>query len=243
TIIATGKLQPHESRVLAERLLETIAKPVVLQSGEVAVSASIGVAIYPSDGRSVDEVLRNAGTAMSGAKADGKGMFKFFEPRRNRPREARHTIEARLRRAIAEEELTVAYQPVVDCRTRRTIGFEALVRWTDATLGRVSPTRFIPIAEETGLIVPLGEYVLRTACRDATRWHGRLRVGVNLSATQFRRPGLPDTVAKILAETGLPGDRLDLEITESIVIDNRAQVLETLHALKALGIRVSMDDF
>ena len=242
-LIATAPEQPQDSIVLAERLLRNISRPIHLDGSEVVVSASLGIALYPGDGASVEELMRNADTAMYDAKDKGKGTFKFFEPRMNRALEARHAMEKGLRQAIAEERLTVAYQPVIHARTRATVGFEALVRWHDPTLGPVPPARFIPVAEETGLIVPLGEYVLRTACRAAAAWDTPLRVAVNLSAIQFRRAGLAETVARILDETGLPGSRLDIEITESILIDNRKQVLETLHALKALGVRVSMDDF
>ncbi len=242
-LVATAPEQPQDSIVLAERLLRNISRPVHLDGSEVVVSPSVGIALYPGDGQSIEELVRNADTAMYDAKSDGKGTFKFFEPGMNRALEARHAMEKGLRQAIADERLTVAYQPVIHARTRATVGFEALVRWDDEILGQVSPAHFIPVAEETGLIVPLGEYVLRTACRAAAAWETPVRVAVNLSAIQFRRAGLAETVERILEETGLPGSRLDLEITESILIDNRKQVLETLHALKALGVRISMDDF
>ncbi len=242
-VVATGASQPHDSVVLAERLAERISAPVRLGDAEVMVTASIGIAVYPGDGGSIEELIRNADTAMYGAKADGRATFMFFEPRMNQALEARRTLEGRLRRAVLQGELGVAYQPLADSRTGRAVGFEALVRWHDDALGQVPPAEFIPVAEETGLIIPLGEHVLRTACRDAARWPAPLRVAVNLSAIQFRRAGLAQTVCRILEETGLPGERLDLEITESILIENRQQVLETLHALKALGVRISMDDF
>jgi len=242
-VIETGPSQPNNAAMLAERLIDQISAPIQLDDTEVVVAASIGIALYPHDGRTIEELVRNADTAMYRAKADGKGIFRFFEPQMNDALEARRTLEGRLRRAIANGELTVAYQPIVDSRTRLPEGFEALGRWVDEKLGSVSPADFIPVAEETGLIIPLGEHVLRTACRDAVAWPVPLRVAVNLSAIQFRRPGLAPMVESILHETGLSGDRLELEITESILIDNRDQVLETLRALKALGIRISMDDF
>ncbi len=214
-----------------------------LDGTEAVVSASIGITVYPHDGQTIAEFIRNADTAMYRAKADGKATFRFFEHQMNEALQARHALESRLRKAVADRQLSIAYQPLVDCRTRRPEGFEALLRWWDATLGDVPPSEFIPIAKETGLIISLGEFALRQACEDASSWPEPLRVAVNLSPVQFRRPGLSETVAGILEETGLSGSPLELEITESILIENRDQILETLRALKDLGVHISMDDF
>jgi EAL domain-containing protein (putative c-di-GMP-specific phosphodiesterase class I) len=177
------------------------------------------------------------------AKADGKGMSCFFEPHMDVELVARRKLEHGLRRAVSENRLAVAYQPIVESGTRRPLGFEALVRWKDDELGTVMPADFIPVAEETGLIVPIGEFVVRQACRDAMTWPRHLRVAVNLSVVQFRRKGLVEAVRTALTESGLPGNRLDLEVTESMLVDNRQDVLRQLNELKEMGVRISMDDF
>lgn len=242
-IIEMGTRQPTDAAVVAERVLEAIRQPVTLPDAEAVISGSIGVAVYPDDGDTIETLLRNADTAMYRAKADGKGVLRFFEAAMDLALVTRRKLENRLRRAIAEEQLEVFYQPLVASVTQEPLGFEALLRWHDEDLGHVSPGEFIPVAEETGLIIALGDFVLRRATAEAATWPGNLRVAVNLSAVQFKRPGLFETVKNALATAGLPGSRLDLEITESILIDNRELVLTTLRQLKELGIRISMDDF
>lgn len=242
-VLQTPAMQPAHVMTLAERLLDTLSQPVDLGRGQFSVSASIGVAMYPDDGESTDDLLRNADTAMYRAKADGRAMCRFFEAQMDAALESRRRLEGRLRQAVAEDRLDVAFQPLVNSGDHRPLGFEALVRWHDEELGFISPAEFIPVAEETGLIVPIGVHVLRRACREAAGWSAPLRVAVNLSAVQFRRPGLVETVRSVLEETGLPGERLELEVTESLLIDNRDEVLATLTALKALGVRIAMDDF
>lgn len=243
-VVATAaRNQPHDSLIFAEQLLKRAALPIEGEGTLTTLSISIGIAVYPDDGRNAADLVRNAGTAMYRAKSDGRGVVRFFEPKMNAALEARRALEGRLRRAIAEGQLTVAYQPVVDSRSRRTMGFEALARWTDEKLGSVSPGAFITVAEDTGLIIPLGEQVLRTACRDAMTWPRPLWVAVNLSAAQFSDPKLVEKIEGILRETGLPGERLTLEITESILIDSRQRVLQVLTELKRLGVSIAMDDF
>ncbi|MEQ9125305.1 MAG: EAL domain-containing protein, partial [Alphaproteobacteria bacterium] len=242
-IIEMGTRQPSDAAIVAERVLDAIRQPIALPDAEAVISGSIGVAVYPDDGETIEALLRNADTAMYRAKADGKGVFKFFEAEMDAALVTRRKLENRLRRAIAEERLEVFYQPLVASVTQEPLGFEALLRWRDEELGHVSPGEFIPVAEETGLIIPLGDFVLRRATADAAAWPDGLRVAVNLSAVQFKRPGLVQTVKNALAASGLPGSRLDLEITESILIDNREQVLTTLRQLKEMGIRISLDDF
>jgi diguanylate cyclase (GGDEF)-like protein len=239
-LIGAAAGRPHEAATLAERLLGVIAAPIRLSDAEVTIGVSIGIAFYPHDGGEISDLLRNADTAMYRAKADGKATFRFFEAQMNVALERRRMLETSLRRAISEGRIEVAYQPLVDSRSKVPIGFEALGRWHDPVLGQVAPADFIPVAEETGLIVPL---VLRAACEAAAKWPAALRIAVNLSAVQFKRPGLVEMIKRILEETGLPGDRLDLEITESILIENREQVLQILRDIKALGIGISMDDF
>ncbi len=242
-VLETGTHQPSDAAAVADRLIGQVRLPVRLDAGEVTVGCSIGIAVYPDDGATIEALLRNADTAMYRAKADGKGDFRFYEEAMDAAQIVRRRLEHRLRAAIAEEKLEIAYQPLVDSRDHRLLGFKSLVRWSDPELGPVSPATFIPVAEETGLIIPLGEFVLRRACRDAAAWPDHLRVAINLSSVQFRRVGLADTVRRALADSGLPGDRLDLEITESILIDNREMVLAILQDLKSMGIRISMDDF
>jgi EAL domain-containing protein (putative c-di-GMP-specific phosphodiesterase class I) len=177
------------------------------------------------------------------AKADGKATLRYFEPQMDVALVARRKLENGLRRAVVEETLTIAYQPIVDSGLRTPVAFEALVRWTDPELGVIAPSEFIPVAEETGLILPIGEFVLREACKEALSWPEPLRVAVNLSAVQFRRKGLVDTVRRALAESGLPGRRLELEVTETLLVENRDEALHQLNQLKELGVWISMDDF
>jgi diguanylate cyclase (GGDEF)-like protein len=243
TVLQTSAGQPEQAIRLAERLLEALQEPVRLGHAEVTVSVSIGVALYPVDGETMEELLRHADTALYRAKADGKATCRFFEPQMDAALGARRRLEARLRRAIVEERLSVAYQPVVDSASRSPLGFEALVRWNDEELGAITPNEFIPVAEESGLIMALGEFVLRRACFDAVTWPSALRVAVNLSVVQFRRPGLAATVRRALDDSGLAGDRLELEVTESLLIDNRDEALRILTELKSLGVRIAMDDF
>lgn len=235
--------QPAHALRLSERVSNSLREPIRLGHAEVHVSVSIGVALHPRDGSTVEELLRNADTALYRAKADGKATCRFFESEMEAALNARRRLESRMRRAVLESDFTVAYQPIVDCHSHRPLGFEALVRWNDDELGAVSPAEFIPVAEESGLIVPLGEFVLRRACADAARWPNALRVAVNLSVVQFRRHGLTDTVRRALEESGLPGERLELEVTENLLIENRDEALATLNELRALGVRISMDDF
>ena len=242
-IVETSTIQPHDAMALAERLVELLQQPIRLADAEVVISVSIGIALYPVDGSTLDELMRNADTAMYRAKADGKATYRFFEPQMDAVLAARRKLETRLRRAIIEERLEIAYQPLVDCMSHAPLGFEALVRWTDDELGSVSPAEFIPVAEETGLVVALGEFVLHRACRDAVTWPRPLRVAVNLSVVQFKRKGLVETVERALAESGLPGERLELEVTESLLIDNRDDALRILSELKGLGVSIAMDDF
>jgi diguanylate cyclase (GGDEF)-like protein len=242
-VLQTSTDQPTQAMRLVERISSALREPVRLEHAEVHISASIGIALYPRDGATVEALVRNADTALYRAKAEGKATCRFFEAEMDMALNARRRLEGRLRRAILEERLTVAYQPIVDCHTYRPLGFEALARWNDEELGVVSPAEFIPVAEESGLINPLGEFILRRACTDAASWPGSLRVAVNLSAAQFRREGLVDAVRSALAKSGLPGDRLELEVTENLLIENRDEALRVLNELKALGARISMDDF
>jgi len=228
---------------LAQRVVEAMAAPFELQGHQVMIGASVGVALAPSDGESPDELLKKADMALYRAKADGRGAFHFFEKAMDEQLQARRGLELDLRRALLAGEFELFYQPLYNLGDDRVTGCEALVRWRHPERGMVSPADFIPLAEEIGLIVPLGEWVLRTACREAAGWPDHVRVAVNLSPAQFRDRTLVSSVVSALAMSGLPAQRLELEITESVLLQDNAANLKVLHDLKALGVRISMDDF
>jgi len=228
------------------RILACIAEPVQLDQHDLRVSASIGVTVYPNDGKDFAELLSQADAAMYHAKSGGRGQYHFYTPALNGAAYERLEMEMALRAAIESDELRVHYQPKVD-GDRRVCGFEALIRWESATLGSVSPARFIPVAEETGLIKPISDLVLRAACRAAAEWRAGgwqgLTMAVNLSARQFADQQLPEKISAVLAETGLPAECLQLELTESMLADDVERTVRTLSRLKALGVRIAVDDF
>ncbi|MEJ0011630.1 MAG: EAL domain-containing protein [Bauldia sp.] len=228
---------------LAERLLATIAEPYELEGHQIAISASIGVALAPGDSLDADRLLKNADIALYRAKGDGRGTFRFFEAEMDARIQSRRLLELDLRSAVNAGALTVNYQPLVSLATGETTGFEALVRWQHPERGFVPPSEFIPIAEETGLIAPIGSFVLERACADAAAWPVPLKVAVNLSPRQFKTGNLLAVVAEALQRSGLPASRLELEITEALLLERSEMVLATLHALRALGVHISMDDF
>jgi diguanylate cyclase (GGDEF)-like protein len=234
---------PQELAVLAQRLIDVVSDPYVTEGHVLTVGTTIGIAVAPTDGEDADRLLRNADLALYRAKADGKSTFRFFEPEMDARAQARRQLEIDLRSALAAETLEVHYQPLVDLVSREVIGFEALLRWPHATRGYIPPAEFVPLAEETGLITPLGNFVLRRACADATSWPSHVKLAVNLSPMQFRVGNVLSTVKDALAESGLEPERLDLEITESVLLDRTDHVITHLHSLRALGVRISMDDF
>ncbi|HBF53721.1 MAG TPA: diguanylate cyclase, partial [Afipia sp.] len=205
--------------------------------------ASIGIAIAPGDGDDAEKLLKNADMALSRAKSEGHGTFSFFESEMDARAQTRRRIEIDLRAAIESNILQPHYQPLVDLKTGRITGFEALVRWPDPDRGMIPPVEFIPVAEETGLINAVGGLMLRRACMDAAQWPDDVRVAVNLSPLQFRVGNLLSVVMDALKTSGLSPKRLELEITETLLLEKSDQVLATLHALRALGVRISMDDF
>jgi predicted signal transduction protein with EAL and GGDEF domain len=215
----------------------------LLDDHSVVIGASIGIAMAPGDGDESEKLLKNADMALSRAKNDSRGTFSFFEAGMDARAQARRKIEADLREAIQNDVLRPHYQPLVDLSTGRIAGLEALVRWPHAERGMISPEEFIPIAEETGLINELGGLMLRRACMDAALWPDNARVAVNLSPAQFRAGNLLSVVMDALKQSGLPAKRLELEITETLLLEKSDHVLATLHALRALGVRISMDDF
>ncbi|MCK1339641.1 diguanylate cyclase (GGDEF)-like protein/PAS domain S-box-containing protein [Bradyrhizobium sp. LB8.2] len=242
-IVQSGLTRPEDAVLLAKRLLEAIADPYLLDGHSVVIGASIGIAMAPGDGDDSEKLLKSAGMALSRAKLDARGTFAFFEAALDAKAQGRRKIEVELRDAIQSDVLRPYYQPLIDLQSGRITGFEALVRWPHADRGMVSPAEFIPVAEETGLINPLGGLMLRRACLDAATWPDDVRVAVNLSPLQFRSGNLLSVVTDALKHSGLPPRRLELEITETLLLEKSAQVLATLHALRALGVRISMDDF
>jgi diguanylate cyclase (GGDEF)-like protein/PAS domain S-box-containing protein len=234
---------PQELAVLAQRLIDVISEPYVIEGHMVTVGSTIGIAVAPTDGDDADHLLRNADLALYRAKAAGRSTFRFFEPEMDAQAQTRRQLEIDLRAALAMEKLEVHYQPLVDLATKDVVGFEALLRWPHPERGYIPPSEFVPLAEETGLIAPLGNFVLLRACADATAWPEHIKLAVNLSPMQFRVGNVFTTVSGALAVTGLAPDRLDLEITESVLLDRTDHVIAHLHALRALGVRISMDDF
>ena len=241
-LVQLGAEQPAAAEALCRRLRETLSAPVVIEGKEVAAGVSIGVALAPTDGELPDDLVRHADIALYQAKNDGRGRFRFFEERMNAALQARSALERDLRRALAENRLELRYQPQVDLETGRMIGAEALLRWNHPQRGEILPGAFIPLAEETGLILPIGDWVLRSACAEAAGWPG-LRLAVNISPVQFREPGLIGTVEEALRGSGLAPDRLELEITESVLLEDTEAAVAILQALKSLGVRIAMDDF
>jgi diguanylate cyclase (GGDEF)-like protein/PAS domain S-box-containing protein len=242
-IVQSGLARPEDAVLLARRLLEAIGDPYLLDGQSVVIGASIGIAMAPGDGDESEKLLKHSAMALSRAKNDSRGTFSFFEAEMDARAQSRRKIEIDLREAIQGDVLRPYYQPLVDLATGRISGFEALVRWPHPERGMISPAEFIPVAEETGLINALGSQMLQRACTDAAQWPDDVRVAVNLSPLQFRAGNLLSLVMDALKRSGLPARRLELEITETLLLEKSDQVLATLHALRALGVRISMDDF
>lgn len=230
-----------------EEIRNGFSAPFEIEGQEIFVTASIGVAIFPLDGQDAGSLLRNADTAMYVAKESGRNNFQFFSQEMNNLAVERMSLERNLRKALERGEFTLSYQPQFDVRHDRIIGMEALLRWNHPEMGHIPPDKFIPIAEETGLIVPIGEWVLRTACLQAKNWadagHGTIRIAVNMSSCQFKQNNLPFLVRQILTETGLNAASLELELTESILMENDDRAVNMLRELKGIGIHLAIDDF
>jgi diguanylate cyclase (GGDEF)-like protein len=225
------------------RLVEALRKPLQVAGKEMLCTTSVGIALAPADGDNAATVLRHAGIALAGAKGDGGQRMCFFEQSMDKALQRRRMVEHELRLALGREEFEVVYQPQYELATERQCGSEALIRWHHPVHGKIAPGHFISVAEDTGLIVPLGEWVLRRACSDAVHWPEPLIVAVNLSPAQFRDGDIAETVANVLKETGLPPERLELEITESLLINDTEEVLGKLNRLRELGVAIAMDDF
>lgn len=232
---------------IAQSILRVLAPPFVCGQHELYLTASIGIGLYPDDGEDAQTLLKHAGSALYRAKEQGGSSYQFYTADMNATALKRLTLENDLRRALERNEFAVYYQPQMNIDSSQIVGMEALVRWQHPELGLVCPADFIPIAEDTGLILPLGEWVLRTACAQNKEWQTRglpkMRVAVNLSARQFQHPELTNVIAQALAETGLSAEDLELELTESSLMKNAETAIETLRQIKATGVRLAIDDF
>jgi diguanylate cyclase (GGDEF)-like protein/PAS domain S-box-containing protein len=242
TLLSTGGPQTATAEALAERLHGALAEDLEVDGHSLRGGLSIGIAIYPTDGADATALLANADAALYRAKAEGRGRTSFFDVGMDTRLHERRALQHELRSALARDELELHYQPQA-LMNGEFVGMEALVRWRNPARGMVSPGAFIPLAEETGLIIPIGEWVLREACREAASWPRPLRIAVNLSPIQFRHGDLPGLVLAVLLETGLAPDRLELEITEGVMVEDFARAVSILQRLKALGVRIAMDDF
>ena len=242
-IIQTGTSQPVGATVLAARLIEAISAPFQINDHQIVVGASVGISIVPEDAESADELLKNADLALYRAKSDGRGTYRFFEPAMDALMHARRQLEIDLRDAVGTGAFELYYQPILDAEDCKVVGLECLLRWNHPRRGRIEPAEFIPLAEETGLIVTIGEWVLRTACAQAVSLPRPVNVAVNLSALQFSHGDLVQLVLETLATTGLAANRLELEVTEGLLLENTDKVLTTLGRLRDVGVRIAMDDF
>jgi diguanylate cyclase (GGDEF)-like protein len=242
--ILFGDLPPTENlAALADKLQDCFDRAIRIDGQQVDASASMGIAVAPGDGLDGTTLMKNADLALYRAKRDGKATYHFFEPSLDEQARHRRQMELDLRLAIRDGGFELYFQPLYSMHEERLKAFEALIRWPHAEAGMISPVEFIPLAEETGLIIQIGEWVIREACRQAASWPGDLSVAVNISPKQFTSPNLASVVLSALASSGLPAHRLELEITESIFIANVEKTLDALHSLRALGVRIALDDF
>jgi diguanylate cyclase (GGDEF)-like protein len=242
-IVQSSIRLPGDATLLARRVIDAVATPIEVDGQLVNVGASIGITVIPNDGQDPDQLLKNADLALYQAKGSGRGRYCYFAPEMDARMQARRAVEQDLHKALADGQFEVFYQPLMNLLTRSVAGFEALLRWRHPKNGLVPPSDFIPVAEEMGLIVALGKWVLRQACRDATTWPSGEKLAVNLSPVQFTSPSLVADIAAALAESGLAAARLELEITETVMLEDTEAVLATLHQLRDLGVGIALDDF
>lgn len=242
-ILQCGTTQPESSKSLAKRVISALSEPFNLGRSVAQIGVSVGIAIAPFDGICPDDLLKNADLALYRAKADGRGTWRYFEPQMNAKAEARRALEADLRVALAQGQFHLVYQPQVSLLTRKVTGAEALLRWQHPKRGNISPVEFIGLAEETGLIIDIGRWVLAQACLDAMQWQASVRVAVNVSAVQFAQSNLLRDVGNALSNSALPADRLEIEITESVLMQDEKQSLALITELRDLGVFMALDDF
>jgi diguanylate cyclase (GGDEF)-like protein len=246
-VVQTPIERAADAANFAERLIAMLDEPFVVAGHQIIIGTSIGIAVAPQDAEDADQLLKCADLALYRAKAEGRAVYRLFQAEMDAQMQARRALELDLRNALRGNQMELVYQPLIDLRTRSVAGFEALLRWRHPTKGPILPDRFIPLAEEIGAIVPIGEWVLRRACAVAATWPEQLpeqlKIAVNLSPVQFRSRGLVGIVAAALRDSGLAPDRLELEITETVLLNDTTATLATLHDLRALGVRIAMDDF
>ncbi len=242
-IVQIGGEQPQAATILGQRVIDALSEPFTLDGQQVVIGCSVGIALAPADGDDADQLLKNGDMALYRVKSDGRGACRFFEPDMDARMQTRRLLELDLRKALRDGDFELHYQPVVNLDANEVTSFEALLRWRHAERGMISPADFIPLAEEIGLIVPLGEWVLRQACLDAASWPDSIKVAVNLSPAQFKSKRLLESVITALAMSKLPANRLELEITEGVLLDDHDTTLAILHQLRSFGVRIAMDDF
>jgi diguanylate cyclase (GGDEF)-like protein len=242
-IIQVDQAQPQSAAALADRLLDLIRHPYLVEGQLIDIAASAGIALFTAGATDGLQHIRNAEIALVRAKSDGHGTYRFFETAMDARMQERRNLEIDLRRALALGEFALVYQPQFNLRQNKITGFEALLRWQSPTRGMVSPLEFIPVAEDIGIINSIGEWVLRTACLEATNWSGAHNLSVNVSAVQFKSPNLVETIVSALRDSGLDPQRLELEITESVMLDARGPALTMLRDFRDIGVRVALDDF
>ncbi|MCK1511203.1 EAL domain-containing protein [Bradyrhizobium sp. 190] len=242
-ILQISGVQPSASIALAERIIGVAAHPQTIEGNDVTVGASVGIAIVHPGEMNAETVLKCADLAMYSAKSGGRGTFRMFDPKMDAAVQTRRSLERDMRNALAQGDFSLFYQPLVNLQTKKVTAFEALMRWHHPERGSVAPSDFIPVAEEMGLILPLGEWALRQACMEAVHWPDEINLSVNLSPLQFAKGNLVSTVMSALASSGLPANRLELEITESVLLEKSERNIGILNHLRSLGVRISMDDF
>jgi diguanylate cyclase (GGDEF)-like protein len=242
-IVQTPIEEPSDAAALAKRIREALSAACDLGDHQIAIDTSIGIALAPNDGIEPEVLLKNADMALYDAKGAGRGTSRYFEQAMNARVTERRALELELRRAFVNGEFELHYQPLITLDSGRISGCEALLRWRHPTRGLVPPKLFIPLAEEIGLITRLGEWVIRTACNEAATWPSDVTIAVNVSPVQFRNQNLTQVVTNALASAGLKGQRLCIEITEGVLMDHTDAAIATLHQLRALGVKIAMDDF
>ena len=242
-IIQTGQPQPESAAALAGRLIDLIGRSYLVDGHVIDIAASAGIVLFPGGATSCEPLLKHADLALHRAKSDGHGTYRFFEKTMDEKMQERRNLEIDLRRALALGEFALVYQPQFNLRLNGVTGFEALLRWQSPSRGTVSPLEFIPVAEDTGIIASIGEWVLRTACREAASWPEAQMVSVNVSAVQFKSPNLVAAVLTALEESSLDPRRLELEITETVMLDAGGVAFAMLHQLRGIGVHVALDDF
>ena len=242
-IIQSAVAGVASTEALARRLIDLLGRTYIIEGQLLSIGASVGIALAPGDGVDADKLLKQADLALYQAKLGGRGTYRFFEPSMDALMQVRRQLELDMRQALARREFELHYQPQLDLKNDELVGCEALIRWVHPQRGRIPPLDFIPLAEDIGLIIPIGEWVIRQACRDAASWPLPLSVAVNVSPAQFKSERLVETIVSALASSGLPATRLEIEITEGVLLHENETTLRTLHRMRDLGVRVSMDDF